>query len=221
MARAPEYSARASGISSARVLTGTCCFSGAILKEYSTELPTERGGVEAHMLQVERGGKRQKNKNKNEPAASTAHHIFKSFNDLKKRKAETNNGTFSIIYNSDVQSVRFDELPELSARRASFVRARSLLFAAICVVFFFLLGVASSHPLISARVEGGETYQEPGSNKGTVTFCPVTSGTVLSLVCQRLLWVTNSETCTNLSIIVWGRFGVFFFLSLFFSFYLV
>lgn len=55
-----------------------------------------------------------------EPAAPTAHHVFKSLYDLKK-KAKTNNRPFSIIYSSDVGSVLFDELPEFCARRASFV----------------------------------------------------------------------------------------------------
>lgn len=63
-----------------------------------------------------------------EPAAPTAHHVFKSFYDPMK-KAKTNNRTFSIIYNSDVRSASFDELPGFCAWCASFVCACSLLYA--------------------------------------------------------------------------------------------
>lgn len=108
-------------------------------------------------MQAEKG-KGRGGRNKWKPAALTAYHVCKSLYDLRKKTAKTNNGTFSIIYNSDV------------LWWAARVRC---MFCIFCVRLFTS---SRSHMCFSALPRLNHWYQwggdvsSPGNNKGAVNF---------------------------------------------------
>lgn len=88
-----------------------------------------------------------------------------------------------------------------------------LLFALAHFFMHFYKRVFLCCLLSSIDTSEGETYQVPGTTKEqSIFFCPVTSRTVLSLVCHGVLCGQKSETCTKLSI------SLIFFFSLCFRF---
>lgn len=128
-------------------------------------------------------------KRKWQPAAPAAHQSLKSHYDLKKKKATTNNRTFSIIYNSHVRSICFWWA----------ARVQWMLFS-FCLCFFTSLCIHTCFSALAPLIHWYQNRRDASSSsisEATVCFCPVTSCSVFSPV----LWWQESVTCINLSMV--------------------